>query len=157
MPMARAGRGFSARLSSARNPFLACPAPRQLTPCRCTSVSFQNFFIAGRPEPPLDALPIADQSNVSPGYFIAIGLRLETGRWFTGRDLEAAESGHAVVAVNRAFVRKFFPNENPLGKILLDGDNKTNSEIVAVVSVGVDNYCQTPWTAVLPRKRRRAH
>ena len=37
-------------------------------------------------------------------------------------------------AVNRAFVRKFFPNENPLGKILLDGDKKTSSEIVAVVS-----------------------
>ena len=97
-------------------------------------LSFSNFFIAGRPEPALDALPIADQSNVSPGYFNAIGLRLETGRWFTGRDLETAGSGRAVVAVNRAFVRKFLPNENPLGKILLDGDKKTSSEIVAVVS-----------------------
>jgi predicted permease len=98
------------------------------------SVSFHNFFIAGRPEPALDALPIADQSHVSPGYFNAIGLRLETGRWSTDRDLEAAESSRAVVAVNRAFVGKFFPNENPLGKILLNGDKKTSSEIVAVVS-----------------------
>jgi putative ABC transport system permease protein len=98
------------------------------------SVSFHNFFIAGRPEPALDALPIADQSDVSPGYFNAIGLRLETGRWFTDRDPEGAENGRAVVAVNRAFARKFFPNENPLGKILLDGDKKTSSEIVAVVS-----------------------
>jgi putative ABC transport system permease protein len=97
------------------------------------SVSFHNFSIAGRPEPALDALPIADQSNVSPGYFNAIGLRLETGRWFTDRDLEAAHTGHAVVAVNRAFVRKFFPNENPLGKILRDNSNQS-SEIVAVVS-----------------------
>jgi len=97
-------------------------------------LSFSNFFIAGRPEPPLDALPIADQCNVSPGYFGAIGLRLEAGRWFAGRDLESAGSSHPVVAVNRAFVRKFFPNENPLGRNLLDGDKKTSSEIVAVVS-----------------------
>ena len=113
-------------------PGVACVAVTDALPLH--SVSFHNFLIAGRPEPALDALPIADQSDVSPGYFNAIGLRLETGRGFTDRDLEAAESGRAVVAVNRAFVRKFFPNENPLGKILLDGDKKTSSEIVAVVS-----------------------
>ena len=98
------------------------------------SVSFSNFSIAGRPEPPLDALPIADKSHVSPDYFRTIGLRLEAGRWFTAADLEAAASGHPLVAVNRAFVRKFFPTENPLGKILLDGDKKKGFEVVAVVS-----------------------
>lgn len=98
------------------------------------SLSFYNFYIAGRPDPPLDALPIADQSDVSPDYFRAIGLRLEAGRWFTGHDLDASEGGRPVVAVNRAFVRKFFQSENPLGKTLLDGDKKTNSEIIAVVS-----------------------
>jgi len=97
-------------------------------------VTFSNFFIGGRPEPPLDALPVADQSNVSPGYFRTIGLRLEAGRWFTDRDLESAAGSHPVVAINRAFVRKFFPTEDPLGKLLLDGDKKTSSEIVAVVS-----------------------
>jgi hypothetical protein len=40
----------------------------------------------------------------------------------------------ALVALNRTFVRKFFPNEDPLGKILLDGDKKISSEIVGVVS-----------------------
>jgi hypothetical protein len=98
------------------------------------SLSFSNFFIAGQPDPPIDALPIADQSNMSPDYFRAIGLRLEEGRWFTSRDLQPSESSHALVAVNRTFVRKFFPNEDPLGKILLDGVKKISSEIVAVVS-----------------------
>ncbi len=98
------------------------------------SLGFSNFYIAGRPDPPLDALPIADHSSVSPGYLQAIGLRLEAGRWFTAQDLEISESGHPMVAVNRAFVSKFFPKENPLGKILLDGDKKTSSEIAAVVS-----------------------
>jgi predicted permease len=97
------------------------------------SLTFHNFSIAGRPEPPIDALPIADQSNVSPNYFKTLGLRLEMGRWFSDRDLDAAPGGRAVVAVNRAFVGKFFPNENPLGKILME-DKQTASEIVAVVS-----------------------
>ena len=97
------------------------------------SLGASNFYIQGRPEPSIDALPIADQANVSPGYFQALGLRLQAGRWFTERDLEAAAT-HPVVAVNRAFVRKFFPDENPLGHVLLDGDKKVSSEIVAVVS-----------------------
>ncbi len=80
------------------------------------SVNFSNFYIAGRPEPPIDALPISDHADISPGYFQTLGLRLEAGRWFTSRDLELSESGHPVVAVNRAFVGKFFPNENPLGQ-----------------------------------------
>jgi hypothetical protein len=98
------------------------------------NLRFSSFSIQGRPEPPTEALPIADQSDVSPGYFQAIGLRLETGRWFTDRDLETAGGAHPVVAVNRAFVRKFFPGENPLGKILVEGDKKINSQIVALVS-----------------------
>ena len=97
-------------------------------------LGFSNFYIAGRPDPPLDALPIADNSNVSPGYLRTVGLRLEAGRWFTARDLQVSESGHPLVAVNRDFVSKFFPGQDPLGTILLDGDKKTNSEIVAVVS-----------------------
>ncbi len=99
------------------------------------SLSFANFNIAGRPDPPLDALPIADMAHVSPGYFSTIGLRLESGRWFTDRDIELTESGgHRVAAVNAAFVRKFFPHEEPLGKLLTNGDHQQASEIVAVVS-----------------------
>ena len=99
------------------------------------SVSFANFYIQGRPDPPMDALPIADMSHVSPGYFEAIGLRLEAGRWFTERDLELTESNRRrVAAVNRAFARKFFPGANPIGQVLLNGDKKSPSEIVAVVA-----------------------
>jgi putative ABC transport system permease protein len=99
------------------------------------SVSFANFNIQGRPDPPIDALPIADMSHVSPGCFQTIGLRLEAGRWFTERDLELTESGgHRVAAVNQAFAHKFFPGTNPAGQVLLDGDKKKPSEIVAVVS-----------------------
>jgi putative ABC transport system permease protein len=47
------------------------------------SVSCQNFWIVGRPEPPIGSLPIADFANASPQYFNTLGLRLEGGRFFT--------------------------------------------------------------------------
>src|SRR5205823_5986146 len=99
------------------------------------SVTMSNFYIAGRPDPPLNQLPICDKTHVSPAYFSTLGLRLEAGRWFTDADLAFTEKGgNAVAIVNQAFVRQFFPNENPLGRRLLDSDRKHASEIVGVVS-----------------------
>ncbi|MBZ5583203.1 MAG: FtsX-like permease family protein [Acidobacteriia bacterium] len=126
-------RFFRALIDRARSiPGVTAAAVTDMLPLH--NLSFSNFYIDGRPEPPLDALPIADQCNGSPEYLAAIGLPLETGRRFTARDLESDANGHSVAAVNRAFVRKFFPGGNPLGGILLDGERKTRSEIVAVVS-----------------------
>ncbi|HEV2689947.1 MAG TPA: FtsX-like permease family protein, partial [Bryobacteraceae bacterium] len=111
------------------------------------SVSMSNFYIAGQPEPPVSNVPIAEDVNMSPEYFQAIGLRLEAGRQFTDTDLAVAEKdGDKAAIVNQAFVRKFFSSENPLGKRLLSPDKKTASEIVGVVSdyrpLGVENGTQ---------------
>jgi putative ABC transport system permease protein len=101
-------------------------------------VRLTAFKIAGRPEPPLDALPLADIAHVDPQFFRVLGLRLVAGRFFTDADLTQREKDQDGVAiVNEDFVRKFFPNENPLGKRLLNGMNRTKqyaSEIVGVVS-----------------------
>jgi putative ABC transport system permease protein len=98
-------------------------------------IVMSNFFVEGRPEPPLNELPIADKNHMSPAFFDLIGLRMEAGRTFTETDLAVTEKGpNAVVIVNRAFARQFFPNENPVGHRLLDGDKKQASEIVGVVS-----------------------
>ncbi len=103
------------------------------------SVTASNFYIAGRPEPGLQSPPIADTARASTGYFTTIGLRLLSGRLFSEADLD---DGDAVI-VNQAFVRKFFPNEDPLGKRLLDGEKKHPSQIIGVVSdyrpMGVEN------------------
>jgi putative ABC transport system permease protein len=109
------------------------------------AVSMSNFVIAGRPEPPISALPMADKVRLSPNYFEVVGLRLEAGRYLTENDLLFTEKGaNAMVIVNRAFVRQFFPNENPIGQRLLEGStSKHSSEIVGVVSdwrpMGVEN------------------
>jgi putative ABC transport system permease protein len=99
------------------------------------SVSFSNFYIAGRPEPPITALPMADYASVSPDYFGAIGLPLLSGRFFTESDLAPTGKQQTGVAiVNREFVHKFFDQENPLGQRLLGQDRKNAAEIVGVVA-----------------------
>jgi putative ABC transport system permease protein len=99
------------------------------------SVSCQNFWIVGRPEPPIGSLPIADFANASPRYFNTLGLRLEGGRFFTDGDLAFTEKEKdAVAIVNHAFAQHFFPGENPVGKRLLSADKKHSSEIIGVVS-----------------------
>lgn len=55
---------------------------------------------------------------VSPGYFEALSIPLVGGRYFNRNDSGAAEH---VVIVNEAFVRKYWPNEDPIGKQVLIG------------------------------------
>jgi putative ABC transport system permease protein len=112
-----------------------------------------NFTVEGRPEPSLDALPLADVANVDPQFFQALGLRLLAGRFFTEADLAQAESdqngsnvsssNQSSVIVNETFVQKFFPRENPLGKHLIGGGRKRAAEVVGVVSdftpIGAEN------------------
>ena len=107
-------------------------------------IKLTGFTVAGRPEPPIDALPLADVAHVDPQFFQVLGLRLLAGRFFTDADLAQAEQGPNMFAiVNESFVRKFFPNENPVGKRLMDGNKKHSSEIVGVVSdftpIGAEN------------------
>ena len=51
---------------------------------------------------------------VSPEYFATMGIRLVAGRDFTGADDPKAKPEKVVV--NQAFVRRFFPNVDPLGQ-----------------------------------------
>jgi len=99
------------------------------------SVSVSNFYIAGRPDPPMESLPMSDLAHVSPQYFSMIGLRLHAGRFFTDADLARAEKDqNSVAIVNQSFAARFFIGEDPLGKRLLSADKKHVSEIVGVVA-----------------------
>jgi len=62
-------------------------------------------------DPPLEAQ--TGTQIVNPDYFRALHVKLISGRFFEERDnFDAAQ----VAIVNEAFVRRFFPNEDPLGK-----------------------------------------
>jgi putative ABC transport system permease protein len=90
-----------------------------------------GFTIEGRPAPQsLDESPLADYARVSPDYFKAMGIALLAGRQFTEADSRTAPD---VVIVNLAFVRRFFPDEDPIGKRIT---NNPGSWITIVGIVG---------------------
>jgi hypothetical protein len=51
--------------------------------------------------------------RVNPGYFTALRLKLVGGRFLEERD---GPDAPMVAMVNEAFVKAFFPGENPIGK-----------------------------------------
>lgn len=73
-----------------------------------------TFRVIGRPLPPKQAeQPYAGYTLVTPGYFAAIGVPLLAGRDLALND--TAESAR-VVLINSTMARKFFQNEDPIGK-----------------------------------------
>lgn len=104
-------------------------------------VSATNFYIAGRPDPPLNALPIADFANTSSNYLALLELPILAGRPLDDADLEATEralanpkGGVGYCVVNRAFARQFFGGLNAVGRRLLDSGKTHGCEIVGVVA-----------------------
>src|SRR5258705_10256056 len=100
-----------------------------------------RVWIEGRPEPPKGEEPVLRGGSVSSDYFKAMGIPLRQGRAFTE---EEVWQGRPVIIVNEAFVRRFFPGEDPIGKRIKVGSyNPPYSTIVGVVAnhiqPGVDN------------------
>ncbi len=100
-----------------------------------------RVWIEGRPEPPRGEEPVLRGGSVSSNYFKAMGIPLRHGRAFTE---EEVWQGRAVIIVNEAFARRFFPSEDPIGKRIKVGEgNPPYSTIVGVVAnhiqPGVDN------------------
>jgi hypothetical protein len=55
----------------------------------------------------------AHWDRVTPGYFEAVGNRIVRGRAITEEDTAVSRP---VAVINEAFARKFFKNEDPIGK-----------------------------------------
>jgi putative ABC transport system permease protein len=73
--------------------------------------------IEGQPTP-IGSRPSADFNAVEPGYFRTVGIALVAGRDFTEHDNSKSTP---VVIVNRTLVRRFFPNQDPIGKHVRPG------------------------------------
>jgi putative ABC transport system permease protein len=88
-----------------------------------------SFSIVGQSEPGSGKPRNASFNVVGPGYFKTLLIPLIRGRDFTDRDTQAAPG---VALINQAMVRRFWPDEDPLGKqITMDG--KSFFSIVGVV------------------------
>ena len=81
---------------------------------------------AGPAEPKLSSATFA----VTPHYFHTMGIPLLQGRDFTEQDRGDAP---LTLIVNEAFARRFWPNENPIGKRFRPGTGNPFGTVVGVV------------------------
>jgi predicted permease len=89
------------------------------------------FWLEGQPKPASDNdMPFALFYLVNPGYHQAMRIPVERGRALTERD---DEHGPSVALIDASFARKYFPNQDPIGKHLNLGLFETQPEIVGVV------------------------
>jgi putative ABC transport system permease protein len=81
-----------------------------------------SFFIEGRPQPAEPAeRPTAWYRVVSPGYLRASGMRMEAGRFIEAGD---NENSGGVVVINRTLANRHWPNEDPIGARIGNGDRR---------------------------------
>jgi len=78
--------------------------------------------------PPLAQQPLVETRSVTPGYFQALGVRLDRGRWFDATDREGSRR---VAIVNQTMARRFWPGESALGKHVAVNGRRT--EVVGVI------------------------
>jgi len=93
----------------------------------------EGVYIQGRPEPGPNARNGSSWDRVSTHFFETVGQPVIRGRDFTDQDTATSPM---VAIVNQTFVKKFFSNEDPLGRHFgNDGQKYADSyEIVGVVA-----------------------
>jgi putative ABC transport system permease protein len=90
-----------------------------------------NFQIEGQPRLNDADQPRAKYRTASGGYFAALGIPLLGGRLFDARDNQQTPK---VVIINQVAARRYWPNDNPIGKRSLSGlDDDQWSTIIGVV------------------------
>ncbi|HEX5714665.1 MAG TPA: ABC transporter permease, partial [Thermoanaerobaculia bacterium] len=93
-----------------------------------------SFDVEGRPKALPGEEPAMRVALVTPGYFKALGLPLVRGRAFTDQDRDGSTP---VAILTEAAVRKYFPDEEPLGRrIVLGWTNngiQRGGEVVGIV------------------------
>ncbi|HEU4873317.1 MAG TPA: ABC transporter permease [Pyrinomonadaceae bacterium] len=90
-----------------------------------------SFVIDGQPPPPPDQTPLMEACLVTPDYFKAMNIPVLRGRVFNdrddrshlaGRDLskmdedERSEEAVTSIVIDEEFARRYWPNEDPVGK-----------------------------------------
>jgi len=114
------------------------------------AVSSTGMFVQGRPVPqarPQDDSFTINRVVISSNFFDVMGIPVIMGRAITDRDTGTAPK---VAVINEAAARKFFPNENPLGR-RFGTDPETNGqiEIVGVLRDAKYNSVREPAPATM--------
>lgn len=90
-----------------------------------------SFWLEGEPKPPSENdMHWAYDLGVQPNYLKALQIPLKQGRFISEEDTVHAP---AVVVIDEVLARKYFPNQNPIGKRLNISPVNAQWEIVGVV------------------------
>jgi len=89
---------------------------------------------AGRHLGPDSEHATVDVFRVDPGYFSTMGITLMRGRDFTQRESDSPQPD--VVIVNEVLARELWPGQDPIGKRIALGGEKTTSEVIGMVKAG---------------------
>ena len=90
-----------------------------------------SFQIEGREPYKPGNEAVADYTAVGADYFRTMNIALQRGRVFANSDTATTPQ---VMVVSDAFVKRYFPNEDPVGRrIVFDGPTPTPREIIGVV------------------------
>ena len=101
------------------------------------------FRVEGRPVPEPAETPTATYRVVFPGYFAAMGLPLRRGRDVADTDRPGTLP---VVVVNEIFARRWWPNEDAIGKRITIDPDAPNPEWLTVVGI-TKNAVRSDWVA----------
>jgi putative ABC transport system permease protein len=92
------------------------------------------FVVAGNPPLEQGKANMADYASVSTRYFQVMGISLRRGRLFSADDSASAQP---VALISQALARRYFPNQDPLGRQLVFGfppDGSVSRKIVGIVA-----------------------
>ncbi len=148
------GQGYSAERAAAlqrqlRQRLEAAPGVKMVSESRSTPLGNEHngtqFTVQGESE------PRNVQINwVSPEYFSVIGIPILRGRNFTKAE---TESGAPVAILTEFTARHFWPNQDPLGEILRDGEGKRELEVIGIAKdaqVAQIGYSDTIYAYLAP-------
>jgi predicted permease len=93
--------------------------------------SEEQFWLDGQPKPASGSeMNWTLNYTVGPDYLKVMGIPLKRGRFFTPHD---DEKSPMTGVIDEVFARKFFPNEDPIGKYIVMNDGSRKVEIVGIV------------------------
>jgi putative ABC transport system permease protein len=96
----------------------------------------RGFKVEGRPEPKAGENVTMDFQIVSPNYFSTLEIPVKQGRGLSASDTENSER---VIVINNAMARRYWPNEDPIGKRLIIGESSKDTSWRTIVGVVGDN------------------
>ena len=86
-----------------------------------------GFDVAGRPPNPPGKRTVAEVHPATPSYFATLGMRVLRGRGFDESENKLDVPG--TVVVSEELVRRYFPNEDPIGKEIRFGITHDTADV----------------------------